>query len=124
MSDGAVLDSIVNEFRVAAGQINDLKALGFSKDEIHRLVIPRRTMERRVAGDSRLSLEESDRLMRLKTIAQHAQRVFANDDKAHRWLRKPNRGLGGARPIDLLISETGARQVENTLGAIQHGIFT
>ncbi|HSM36587.1 MAG TPA: MbcA/ParS/Xre antitoxin family protein [Longimicrobiales bacterium] len=41
---------------------------------------------------------------------------------AARWLRKPNRGLDGKRPLDLLESDLGARVVERVLGRIERGL--
>jgi uncharacterized protein (DUF2384 family) len=51
-----------------------------------------------------------------------ADRVFANHEKAQRWLRKVSRVLN-FRPIDLLQSESGAREVEQELHAIDYGLF-
>ena len=51
-----------------------------------------------------------------------ADRVFADHEKAQRWLRKESRVLE-ASPIDLLRSETGARIVEEELHRIDYGIF-
>ena len=71
---------------------------------------------------TQLSADESDRVLRLERISEMADRVFANHEKAQRWLRKESRALE-ARPIDLLSSETGARIVEEELHRIDFGIF-
>ncbi|MEO1748035.1 MAG: MbcA/ParS/Xre antitoxin family protein [Pseudomonadota bacterium] len=39
-------------------------------------------------------------------------------------MRKPNRALEGVKPIDLLVSETGAYKVQEVLGRIQFGIYS
>jgi len=44
-----------------------------------------------------------------------------DDDKARRWLKRPNRSLGGRTPFDLIDTEPGARAVENILGRIAYG---
>lgn len=111
---------------VATAEPNHLRSLsdeGFSKDEIHKLVAPRRTLERRIQKNQPLSDIEADRVLRLQRIYAQAVRVFGSKEKAHRWLRKPCRALGGAVPIDLLASETGAHFVEEELHAIDHGMF-
>ena len=100
-----------------------LQRLGFSKDEIHAIVAPRRTFERRIEKNQPLSQTEADRVFRLERVAAHAERVFGSAEKAHRWLRKPCRALGGLVPIELLASETGAYQIEEELHAIDHGMF-
>ncbi len=92
--------------------------------EVESLVIPRRTLAHRRQKKQRLSPEESDRLARIARISALAEETFQNLEKAARWLRKPNRALGGAVPLQLLSMGEGARLVEETLGQIAHGIFT
>ena len=43
---------------------------------------------------------------------------------AARWLRRPNRALNGELPIDLLDTDVGARQIEDVLGRIAHGVVS
>jgi uncharacterized protein (DUF2384 family) len=40
------------------------------------------------------------------------------------WLRSPNRALGGESPLALSKTEVGAREVENLIGRLEHGVFT
>ncbi len=96
---------------------------GVTKEEVFKIIAPRRTLDRRKAAGGKLSLAESDRALRLERIAGHADRVFGDPEKAHRWLRKPCRALGGAVPIELLTSETGAHVVEQELHAIDYGMY-
>lgn len=65
----------------------------------------------------------ADRLARVARLLATADETFGAAEKAHRWLRKPNRGLGGQVPLELLATDTGARLVEQALGRIDHGIF-
>lgn len=94
-----------------------------SREESERLVIPRRTLTHRRQRSQRLSLDESDRLLRIVRISAQAEEVFGNPDKAHRWLRKPNRVLEGAVPFELLRTGTGAEIVQEELVRIEHGIY-
>lgn len=103
--------------------IDNLKALGFTNDEIYRIVAPRRTLARRKELNQRLTTSESDRVLRLERISAMADRVFANHEKAQRWLRKRSRVLNEA-PIELLQSETGATLVEEELHRIDYGMFS
>jgi putative toxin-antitoxin system antitoxin component (TIGR02293 family) len=96
---------------------------GYSQDEIHLLVVPKRTLARRTANREPLSVEETDKALRLERTATLAERVFGNLDKANRWLRKPKHQLGGATPLAYLSSEAGARTVEEMLYRIEHGIL-
>lgn len=96
---------------------------GYSQDEIHMLVVPKRTLARRTAQNEPLSVEETDKALRLERIAGRAAAVFGNADKANRWMRKPKHQLGGKTPLAFLSSEAGARVVEEMLIRIEHGMF-
>lgn len=96
---------------------------GITLEELYRLVIPRRTLALRKQKGQPLSPEESDRLARVARVLGLADETFGNPEKAHRWLRKPNRGLAGQVPLDLLATEAGARVVEQAMERLAHGIF-
>lgn len=95
----------------------DLRSLGTI------LGIPERTLARR-RQEKRLRPEESDRLYRVARIATLAEEVLGGKERACRWLRRPNRALGNAAPFDHLDTELGARQVEDVLGRIAHGVHS
>lgn len=97
---------------------------GLSWTEIGELVIPRRTFSHRKEKGQPLSPEESDRLVRLLRVMAKARETFQNAEKAERWLKGPNRALGGRTPLEALQTESGARLVENVLGRIAHGVYS
>ena len=57
-------------------------------------------------------------------VTREAERVFADAQKAARWLRQPSRALGGRTPWEMLDSESGAGEVVEELGRIDHGILS
>jgi putative toxin-antitoxin system antitoxin component (TIGR02293 family) len=61
-------------------------------------------------------------LYRIARVAAQAFAVFGSEEKAAVWLRRPNRALNGDLPVHLLDTDVGARQVEDILGRIEHGI--
>jgi len=87
------------------------------------LHMPIRTMARR-RHTRKLDPVESDRLYRIARVAAQAVSVFGAEDKATTWLQRPNRALNGELPIRLLDTDVGARQVEDVLGRIEHGIVS
>ena len=87
------------------------------------LHMPARTLARR-RKTRKLDAEESDRLYRVARVAAHAFAVFGAEDKAATWLRRPNRALNGEPPIELLDTDAGARQIEDVLGRIEHGVVS
>jgi putative toxin-antitoxin system antitoxin component (TIGR02293 family) len=87
------------------------------------LHMPARTLARR-RQSRKLDGDESDRLYRVARIAAQAFALFSTEQKAAEWLRRPNRALNGEPPIQLLDTDVGARQVEDVLGRIEHGIVS
>lgn len=111
------------QFVVSPSRVEELRSRGFSNDEIYSIVAPRRTLARRKEKGEELTVSESDRVHRLERISEMADRVFGSRKKAQGWLRSEIIALDGARPIDLLQSETGAHLVEQELTRIDFGIL-
>ena len=88
-----------------------------------KLAISRSTLQRRKAA-GRLSPDESDKVMRLSRLLEHATKVFGDVEKARAWLKHPQYGLGGAVPLDYAETEIGAREVDNLLGRIDYGVYS
>jgi putative toxin-antitoxin system antitoxin component (TIGR02293 family) len=89
-----------------------------------KLGIPQRTLTRRLSQRSRLTAAESDRTVRLARVYANAVEMIGDEEKAVEWLRTPNRALGGARPLDQLDTDPGARAVEDILGRIAYGVYS
>lgn len=89
--------------------------------EVDRVVLPRKTLaNRRKLGT--LTAEQSDRLLRVARVLAIAEETFGDAKKAGTWLRRPTTPLAGERPLDLLDTDEGVREVETLLGRIAHGI--
>jgi len=89
--------------------------------EMDKVVLPRKTLaNRRKIGA--LTAEQSNRLIRAARLLAGAEETFGSPEKAGLWLRRPTQALAGERPLDLLDTEEGAREVEVLLGRIGHGI--
>lgn len=80
---------------------------------------PRSLQRRRRQG--RLARYESDRIYRLARIVALAKAALGSRETARRWLRRPNRALGGKAPLAVIDTEIGARAVENVLGRVAYG---
>lgn len=82
-----------------------------------------RTLSRR-KEEGRLEPDESDRLLRASRVFGRALELFESDAAGARaWLARPQRALGGAVPLDLLRTEVGAREVEELIDRLEHGVF-
>lgn len=86
------------------------------------LQIPTRTLARRKDA-KRFEPEESDRVMRLTRLVGIALQLFEGDlEEMRSWLNTPHGSLAGQTPLDFATTEVGAREVENLIGRLEHGI--
>jgi len=104
--------AVVEELMRASGLT--LKELAGALD-----LSPRSLQRRRRTG--KLARYESDRLYRLARLIAIAGEYLGDPERARRWLKRPNRALGGIAPMAAIDTEAGARQVENVLGRIAYG---
>ena len=70
------------------------------------------------------SFSESERLYRIRRIYNRAIDVFQDKDTVKQWFKEPLWQLGGVSPIDFVDTEIGAREVEDFLGRLEHGVFS
>jgi putative toxin-antitoxin system antitoxin component (TIGR02293 family) len=98
---------------------------GLNLLEIASLIgLPPRTFARRKAC-GRLNSDESEKLLRLSAVFERAVDLFEGDRAgALKWLSAPKRALGNETPLEYSRTELGAREVENLLGRLEHGVFS
>jgi putative toxin-antitoxin system antitoxin component (TIGR02293 family) len=98
---------------------------GFSVSELAAAVgIPPRTLARRKTA-GKLSADESERVVRVAGLFEKALALFGGDEAgAQRWMRLPKEALDGESPIEFSSTELGAREVENLIGRLEHGVFS
>ena len=87
------------------------------------LCISKATLHRRKAA-GRLDVAESDRVVRFARLLGKAASVMESIENGRRWLAAPQVGFGGAVPLEYAQTEFGAREVENLLGRIEHGVYS
>jgi putative toxin-antitoxin system antitoxin component (TIGR02293 family) len=116
----ADLARLVNN-RIPLRALIYVKRGGFSDREIGQFIIPERTQRHRKAKRQPLTIEESDRVVRLTRIQALSEDVFGDSEKANRWLREGLAILDGKPPLDVARTESGARVVEQILAKIDWG---
>ena len=101
------------------------KATGLTRERIAEFVsITPRTLVRR-QHEGKLKPDESDRVLRASRVFELAVELFENDtDRARQWLLTPNTALAGDCPLDFASTDVGAREVENLIGRLTHGVFS
>ena len=81
-------------------------------------IVPEATYKRR----TRLSSRESERTERLARVIAAAEFAWSDQSDAREWLKKRHPELGNKTPLETASSELGARQVEELLERLIHGI--
>ncbi|MFP3613229.1 type II toxin-antitoxin system Xre/ParS family antitoxin [Paraburkholderia sp. DD10] len=118
---GADLAEIARS-RVNVTVLDRLSERGLKVDELS-FIIPRRTLTHRRQHHERLSIDESDKAIRLAKILAQATSTFGDPDKAMTWLRSGQTRFGGKTALDMASTEHGARLVEEALVQIDEGYF-
>jgi len=98
------------ERQLPASAIARLVALGLTRAEVDVLVIPLRTLQHRRSRREKLTVEESDRLLRVARLLSRAESVYESR-------------LGNRTPLEMAKTDTGARIVEELLVQIDEGMF-
>ena len=111
------------EGQLAPAVIKRLVSLGLQRSEIDAAIIPLRTLQHRRSRREKLTVEESDRVLRVIRVLSLAESVYGSRERALAWLRNPHTRLDGRAPLSLLNTDTGSRIVEELLGQIDEGMF-
>jgi len=86
--------------------------------------IPARTLQRRKRRGV-LSVDESERLLRVSRIYQAALDLFEGDHGAAvAWLGRTNRALAGRTPLEMSGLEIGGEEVLHLIGRLEYGIYS
>ena len=100
------------------------RTLGISEGRLAGVVgLSPSTLARRKRGGD-LSPAESEHVLRIARLLERAAAVFGDLADASAWLAHPNVSLGGRTPLDFADTELGAREVEDLLGRIEHGVYS
>ncbi len=93
--------------------------------EVAKLLgIGQATLRRARASGGTLDPATSDRLYRLTKAIAIAEEVLEGPDNALTWLKRPQPALGGRVPLELLVTQAGADEVETLLRRIDYGVYT
>lgn len=111
------------ERRLPPSVIKRLTVLGLTRTEIEEAVIPSRTLQHRRSRRERLSVEESDRVLRVVRVLSSAEMLYGSRARALAWMRRPHPRLEQRSPLSLLRTDTGSRIVEELLLQIDEGIY-
>jgi putative toxin-antitoxin system antitoxin component (TIGR02293 family) len=120
-TEGEILRLV--EGKLAPAVIKRLISLGLQRAEIDAAIIPLRTLQHRRSRREKLTVEESDRVLRMIRVLALAESVYGSRERALAWSRRPHDRLDHRPPLSLLNTDTGSRIVEELLVQIDEGMF-
>lgn len=86
------------------------------------LGIPQTTYHKKLREHKILNSRESDLILQISDLLDFGVEVFnSENEKFTRWLKKPNKSIGGFEPMSLFDTWTGIQQVKNSLNRIEYG---
>ncbi len=86
------------------------------------LRISERTLGR-YRSDQLLSVTVSEQVLWFVRVFVRAIEIFEDRDKAARWMTSKSRALNGV-PLELMKTAFGAERVMDSLGRIEHGVYS
>ena len=108
----AAVDALKNLLKIADAEMATL------------LGISHKTLSRLRASSQKLDTVASDRLYRTARIVSLAIDVLEAEEPAIAWLKRPQIGLGGKRPLALLTTDAGTTEVKRLLIRMEHGVYS
>jgi len=118
------MQQVVSGFKV--GSVQRLqKSSGLTLSRIKQVArISEASLARR-KKTGRLSPDESERILRIGRLFELAMNLHGGDATAAReWLETPIPSLENHRPLEMARTDLGAREVENLIGRIEHGVVS
>lgn len=62
--------------------------------------------------------------LRTKMLFEKAKEVFGDIEQVRQGFKSPKMALGGKTPLEYADTGPGAREVEDLLGRLEHGVFS
>jgi putative toxin-antitoxin system antitoxin component (TIGR02293 family) len=87
------------------------------------LEVSPKTLTRWKKSGATLTPQQTDRMAHVEAILKHAEDIFKTSERVMEWMHSKVLYLNARRPIDVIKTETGRRQVDNALGVIEWGMF-
>jgi putative toxin-antitoxin system antitoxin component (TIGR02293 family) len=81
-------------------------------------IVPKATYQR----SAQLNPAHSQRAERLARVFATAESIWQDDAEARRFMNTPHPELNGRTPIEVAMTEVGARQVEEVIERGRHGL--
>ena len=110
--DANVIDNFRTYFALPLGQT------------AHLLNVSEPTIYRWTKANRKLDQNFSVKLLEVTALFLYGSEVFGSQDNFFKWLSLPNTALGGMKPQELIEIPGGISKVKDTLGRIEHGVYS
>jgi len=87
------------------------------------LAMSESTYQRRIKANTKLRKDETEKVISLTEVYEKGKEAFENQADLDEWLNDEIPSLQNRRPVDLLDSIMGRKQVMTVLNANQHGMY-
>ena len=102
-----------------------MRSSGLAEEQVGKAIALKPSALAKRRADGRFTVDESDRLVRLGRLWAAALELHEGDEAAaRRWMTGGKAALGGGTPLELARTEVGAREVEQLIGRLEHGVFS
>jgi putative toxin-antitoxin system antitoxin component (TIGR02293 family) len=123
-SSVALIDSVTKGLSASAFD-RFSQTSGLSREMLaHALRVSTRTVTRYKKRGERLDPTVSERLVRLAVLYCKAEETIGDTALAKQWMQTPRLVFDGKTPLEMAETEIGAREVEDLLLRIEHGVFS
>jgi len=125
-SNNMEIDQNIRSNKIPLEVISKLgKELDLNDQKVYMLVnISSSTVSRRKKEGKGLNSDEAGRVYRIASIISLAESTLGEHERSIRWLKTPAKFLGGAVPLELLVTEAGADEVRKLLLRIEHSVYS
>lgn len=114
IKEGISKEELENLKRQSELDYNTLaKILGVTKATLHSK-----------KGSARFDAYVSERILLLADVYSFGYTVFKEREKFNRWMKTPNRALGGIAPLSMAETVYGTDEVKNLIGRIYYGVYS
>ena len=111
--------------RAAVELANEIGSLGLARSAMGPLgAVVGSLLAAHDVTRARLTVAESDVVVRTATSLARATEVLGDKGKAVHWLSSPNRALGDEVPITLLDTSAGEHEIQSLLDRIEYGVYS
>lgn len=106
-------------------QITDLsRDYDFTNSMVASILdVTTKTLSRYQESSKPLSIQQADRIRVVESILELGKHVLGTELEVKKWLHEPVLSLENQKPIDLIVTESGRRRVENVLLQIEGGVY-